>query len=170
MKSRDELIADLKHNTLRLKMAIREVPDYDFNTPPKEGAWSVAGILEHLFRSEFGIPKLFKGEASPVEDRPADAKVAEFISTFVESDKKYQSFEQINPTETAKNKEELLGRFVDLRDREIALLQNQPLDEVCHLYPHPIFGHLTRYEWAEFNIIHTQRHLKQIEETAEAVR
>lgn len=52
----------LKENTELLIETVTEVPDSKFNTQPEEGSWSVAQVVEHLYRSEFGIPKLFQGK------------------------------------------------------------------------------------------------------------
>ena len=45
----------------------------------------------------------------------------------------------------------------------IELIGKLDTDELCLSFKHPLFGYLTRQEWARFNIIHTQRHLTQIQ-------
>lgn len=153
----------LKENTELLIETVTEVPDSKFNTQPEEGSWSVAQVVEHLYRSEFGIPKLFQGETQKDIDRAPDAYIEQMRKQFLESDRKMEASGIILPTEEEKSKEELIAKFELNRTKITELIGKLDPDELCLMFKHPIFGYLTRQEWAHFNIIHTQRHLGQIQ-------
>lgn len=153
----------LKENTDLLIETVTEVPDSKFNIQPEEGSWSVAQVVEHLYRSEFGIPKLFQGETQKDIDRAPDAYIEQMRKQFLESDRKMKASGIILPREGESSKEELISKFELNRTKISELIGKLDPDELCLSFKHPIFGYLTRQEWAHFNIIHTQRHLGQIQ-------
>lgn len=153
----------LKENTELLMETVAEVPESKFNIKPKEGGWSVADVVEHLYRSEFGIPKLLQGETQKDIDRAPDAFVEPMRKRFLQSDQKMKASDVILPTEGEKSKKELISKFQQNRMKIIELIGKLDTDELCLSFKHPLFGYLTRQEWARFNIIHTQRHLAQIQ-------
>lgn len=153
----------LKENTELLIETVTEVFESKFNLQPEEGSCSVAQVVEHLYRSEFGIPKLFQGETQKDIDRASDAYIEQMRKQFLESDRKMEASGVILPTEEEKSKEELTAKFELNRTKITELIGKLDEDELCLSFKHPIFGYLTRKEWAHFNIIHTKRHLGQIQ-------
>lgn len=160
-----DLKKKLLENTETLIAKVDQVPDSQFNTKPggAEDSWSVADVVEHLYRSEFGIPKLFTGKTEAVADRAPDAYLEDMRKRFLESDKKMKASGIILPEKGEKPKETLISKFRKNR-LEIAKLTGElNLEALCLSFKHPIYGYLTRLEWVHFNIIHTQRHMRQIE-------
>lgn len=153
----------LKENTELLIETVTNIPDSKFNIQPQEGSWSVAQVVEHLYRSEFGIPKLFQGKTQKDIDRAPDAYIDQMRKQFLESDRKMEASGVILPTEEEKSKEELIAKFELNRTKITELIGKLDEDELCLSFKHPILGYLTRQEWVHFNIIHTQRHLGQIQ-------
>lgn len=153
----------LEENTELLIETIAEVTESKFNLKPEEGGWSVADVVEHLYRSEFGIPKLFQGETQKNIDRAPDAFVQKMEKRFLQSEKKMKASGVILPSDEEKSKEELISKFKQNRTKVIELIGELDADELCLSFEHPLFGYLTRQEWVHFNIIHTQRHLGQIQ-------
>lgn len=158
MTLKDQLL----ENTDVLVSAIEDFPDSTFNTKPDQDFWSAADVLEHLYRSEFGLPRLFVGETKTLTDRTPDALVEGMKQRFLESDTKMTASGVILPTSGEKSKQELVATFRKNRERIAQLLDEYPPEELCLKFKHPIFGHLTRMEWVHFNIIHTQRHMRQL--------
>ncbi|MBD3614972.1 MAG: DinB family protein [Gracilimonas sp.] len=160
-----DLKKKLLENTEALIAKVDQVSDSQFNTKPggAEDSWSVADVVEHLYRSEFGIPKLFTGKTEAVVDRAPDAYLEVMRKRFLESDKKMKASDITLPTKGKKPKEALISKFRKNR-RKIAELTGELTPEaLCLLFEHPIYGYLTRLEWVHFNIIHAQRHMRQIE-------
>lgn len=164
-----DLKNQLLENTSILIETVQKVSDSMFNIKPDENSWSVAQVVEHLYRSEFGIPKLFKGETEKKIGRAPDAHVEEMRKRFLESDQKMKASGVILPTDGDKSMDELLSKFQQNRMRMAELIDNSDLNEVCLSFKHPVFGYLTRLEWIHFNIIHTQRHLRQIEKISSEI-
>ena len=158
-----DLKIKLEENTELLIETVSVVPESKFNLKPKEEDWSVADVVEHLYRSEFGIPKLFQGETQKEIDRAPDAFVEKMEKRFLQSDRKMKATGVILPSDEEKSKEELIAKFQQNRRAVIELIEKLDTDELCLSFEHPLFGYLTRQEWAHFNIIHTQRHLGQIQ-------
>lgn len=153
----------LNQNTEALILKIGEIADDQFNVKPDEEAWSPAQVIEHLYRSEFGVPKLFRGETKIEPDRDSGKLIENMRVQFLESDEKLKAKGVILPGNENWTKEELTSKFRSLRE-EIALLIDQlEADEVCISFKHPIYGYLTRAEWIHFNIFHTKRHMQQID-------
>ncbi|MGN8226305.1 DinB family protein [Gracilimonas sp. BCB1] len=142
---------------------VNEFTDAQFNLKPDSDSWSAADVLEHLYRSEFGIPRLFTGETKQLTDRQPDAYLPDMRKRFLESDAKMEASGVILPTEGEKTKENLIGKFRNNRDKIAELIEELPQEELCMKYKHPVFGYLTRMEWVHFSIIHSQRHMKQLE-------
>ena len=156
-----ELIKKFRKNTQQLSDLIDSFSDDQFAMKPSEDEWSAAEILEHLYRSEFGIPKLFNGESNP-SDRDADAYVQKMENALLNYSKKTQAPEFIQPKNSNSDKADLLAKFSTNREKIVrAYLQNSP-NEICLLYPHPFYGSLTRLEWLNFCILHAQRHIHQL--------
>ncbi|WP_103665297.1 DinB family protein [Gracilimonas amylolytica] len=158
-----DLKEQLNNNTEALLSKIGQIADEQFHAKPDDETWSPAQVLEHLYRSEFGIPKLFMGEAEPDPDRDSEAIIEKMRKQFLESDKKYKASGVILPGEEKKSKEELTSNFRSLREKIAVLADQFDSKEVCKAYEHPVYGYLTREEWLNFNIIHTQRHMAQID-------
>lgn len=153
----------LLENTDALITAIEQIPLQQFNTKPEKGSWSAADVLEHIYRSEFGLPRLFVGETKTPNGRAPDENLETMKQRFLNLDQKMKASGVILPTEAEKSREKLVNKFRQNRKKIAQLISELPQEELCLKFEHPLLGHLTRMEWVHFSIIHTQRHLHQIE-------
>lgn len=153
----------LLNNTDTFIDKINEFSDEQFNLKPAPDSWSASEVLEHVYRSEFGIPRLFTGETKEITDRKPDAFVPKMKDRFLKSDKKMKASGVILPTEGNKSKNVLIEKFRNNRKEIGDLIDELSPEKLCLKYEHPVFGLLTRMEWVHFNIIHCQRHIKQLE-------
>lgn len=153
----------LDQNTEALLAKIGEIADEHFHKNPDAETWSPAQVLEHLYRSEFGLTKLFAGETRKDPDRDTEQVIQNMRVRMLENDKKMEARGIILPGNEHKSKEELTSNFRSLREK-IAIMADQYDDkEVCTAFKHPIYGYMTREEWVHFNIFHTKRHMGQID-------
>ncbi len=153
----------LLENTDTFVGKIDEFTDSQFNIKPAPDSWSAADVLEHVYRSEFGVPRLFTGETEQLTDREPDALIPEMKKRFLESDAKMEASGVILPTEGEKSKTSLIEKFRSNRNKIAELLEELPPEELCLKFKHPVFGYMTRMEWAHFSIVHSQRHIKQLD-------
>lgn len=156
-----ELLDKLNHNTELVFTQIEAFSESGFNAKPSEKEWSAAEVIEHLFRSEFGIPKLFRGP-SELPDRAPDLFVSKMEQGLLNLTKKVQAPDTIKPTSGPKSKPQLFSKFKENRNRITEAYLSTSPNEICSLFDHPFYGPLTRLEWIYFCIFHTQRHLHQL--------
>lgn len=153
----------LNKNTEALLSKIGEITEDQFHTKPDEETWSPAQVLEHLYRSEFGIPKLFTGEAKSDPNRDSEAIIEKMREQLLKSDQKLKAKGVILPGSEKILKEVLTSNFRSLRGKIAVMADEFDGKEVCTAFEHPVYGYLTREEWLYFNIFHTQRHIGQID-------
>lgn len=158
-----ELLQPFEENTSQLTNLIHSFSEEDFSKKPSEEEWSAAEVLEHLYRSEFGISRLFSGESAPADRKP-DIRVQKMEASLLNFSKKTKAPEVIQPTKNEQGKAELLASFIKNREKIAqAYSKNEPY-ELCLMYEHPVYGSLTRFEWLSFCILHTKRHIHQLKE------
>jgi hypothetical protein len=135
---------------------------------PVAGCWSTADCAEHLALVEAHIFSLL--QAMP--DRPAAsaeelAKIREkdeFIVKMVSSRRrKIQAPPEAHPANRWPA-HEIPARFLEIRDRTIALASSQDGALHTRVAPHFTLGPLSGYQWLLFIAAHCDRHLKQVEE------
>ena len=152
-----------RENTDNFIQSFIGISDELFVKKPNHGSWSIAEVVEHIYRAEFGTTRLFSGDVTLEPDRDSEAKIKEMHDRFLVSDKPLNAFGAVLPTGENNIKSELIEKIQNNREAVIQLMPAHNLDEVCLKFAHPIFGQLTKREWIEFNMIHVLRHMKQIE-------
>ena len=75
---------------------------------------------------------------------------------------KVQAPSIIQPTAGEKSKDELITKFSAIREELLRNIQTMDNEVICLKYPHPLFGYLTRADWAYSSIYHCQRHIMQV--------
>jgi hypothetical protein len=159
---------DLKKSTHELLSVISGFPEEHFNTVPPDGGWSVGQIAEHLIKIESSTVRLFTGDFKVCERDPEE-KIQIMKDRFLDLDKKMTAHGPIVPDDSPKDKDKVLDKLQDLRQRLTGMIELHDLSEVITSFAHPLFGLLTRIEWIYFNIYHTQRHLTQIQKILKQV-
>jgi uncharacterized damage-inducible protein DinB len=157
----DQYIQNLKE----FIASFEDLDDDAFNLKPDAHTWSVAENVEHIYRAEFGTFKLFNGPKKEAE-HDIDARITELEKLFGDRNRKLTASGPVQPTAGNKVKDEYIRRLTKNREM-VANLLNEGLntEELCLLYPHPVFGELTVREWLYFNMAHAKRHKAQIEGT-----
>lgn len=160
----------LTENTDEFIRRIREYPDELFNKKPDEDRWSASEIAEHIYRSEFGISRLFAGDRKPNDGSGRRISSEKMKAAMLNTDKKVKASGPILPKGTFKNKTDLIDTFKKNREHILDAYSQIDPEEICLNFEHPMFGHLTAAEWLEFAAYHTQRHMIQMEETLSRLR
>jgi hypothetical protein len=142
----------------------------------KDGAWTVAQILEHLRLVEAGVARLIAKragqarEAGLAAERSTESVIPSFDSHRVKLESMVlQSPEAVRPPTEVDHREALAG----LESSRAALraaaaaADGLALGEIKHT--HPILGELDLYQWLIFLGQHEERHRKQIERTLHSI-
>ena len=156
-----------------LRTAFESVPSERREASPAPGAWSPAGIIEHLAIVEGSIGRLISqrvaaGRASGVGPETDESSV---IDTFEHSravrdrTRKIVSGERSHPTQLTSEAawKAFDAAHTDLRSAVVSA-DGLALGKIVH--PHPVFGPLNLYHWIAFVAGHEARHAEQIREAA----
>ncbi|MCC6550018.1 MAG: DinB family protein [Ignavibacteriaceae bacterium] len=166
MKSTEELLTELHESTEKFIRSINEVPEGKLNSKPAPEKWSAGECAEHIILTEMLITRLFRGNGVAAERKP-DEKVSDVAEKFGDTEKKLSAFGPIIPSASEKSKEELLKRFSSNRNMLTEYIKTKDMSELITSFKHGLFGEMTRYEWVQFIIHHSERHRKQMLKAAE---
>jgi hypothetical protein len=128
---------------------------------PFEGSWTPGQVMEHMLKAVAGIPSICMGATQPAQ-RPQDEKTEAIKNLFLDFSIKFKSPDFIEPTETQHDKNQLLAEFKKTEQAFSDMIIGQDLAQLCLDFDLPGFGQLTRYELLHFGLIHTQRHIRQL--------
>jgi hypothetical protein len=168
-----ELLTYLDAQYDALRSAFESVPGDRREASPGPGAWSPAGIIEHLAIVETGIGRLISQRVAAGREAGVAAETEEssVIETFAHAKairdrtRKIVSGERSHPTQMPSDAawKAFDTAHADLRATVVAA-DGMALGEIVH--PHPVFGPLNLYHWVAFVGGHEARHAEQIREVA----
>ena len=130
----------------------------EINIAPYKKGWTPAQVINHLTKSNVSIAKAMSLEGA-VTNRPPDKRVAELRQMFLDYSVKFDSPQFIWPEEGWYDKQLCIKAFSHSIEtlREAASAFN-----LSEAITHPAFGEITKLELLHFIVVHTQRHLRQI--------
>ena len=136
--------------------------DVSINGIPFEGSWTAGQIGDHLLKSYNSYTFLKNNTVETT--RPIDEKCASLSSLFLnfEIKMKAEPTDFNYPTLSPVEKEDLLKNLRSVTSEIIGFAAHNDLGVLCLAVEFPSFGHLTRHEWLHFHTVHTQRHLRQL--------
>ncbi len=148
-----------------LEQAANSVRADFWRVSPGRQAWSAAEVIAHLeiveTRITNGAAKLVSGPPPPVpflKKLHAPPWVVRVRAI------RAKTPTPLDPSLLA-GKDEMLSRLTNLRQRTLALLEeNRSRQLSAYRWPHPFFGSLNFYQWFEMIAYHEVRHAKQIRE------
>jgi hypothetical protein len=163
---------DVQYDTLR--RAFESVPSERRSESPAPGAWSPAGVVEHLAIVETSIGRLISqriaaGRESGIRPETDDSSVMETFAhgraigdrtRRIVSGERAQPTQQLTPDDAWKAFE---AAHANLRSALISA-DGLALGDIVH--PHPVFGPLNLYHWVAFVGGHEGRHAEQIREAS----
>jgi uncharacterized damage-inducible protein DinB len=159
-------IATLIHNMERvndlLVHFLQSVDEPHFNQSSGSGNWSIAQVAEHIRLSNNSVAKVLALKGKQVDRNPAE-RVNELKKMFLDFKSKYQSPDFIVPATKMYDPDFLLH---DLQASMQLIRERMYEDDLDELINHPAFGDISKFEILHFVLYHTQRHLRQIKETA----
>lgn len=140
----------------------------ELNLLPFDNSWTAGQLGEHLYKS-YAVVDTLNGSVRPA-DRPADEKVEQITTLFLNFNIRMESPEGILPRRGTIEKEWLLASLKERISQLKAVIRHKDLTEICLDFIIPEYGEFTRLEWIHFNIVHTQRHIHQLKNIIKKVK
>lgn len=156
-----KLLKQFNETESELLKAVSSFSEEQLNTVPFEGSWTAGQVTEHLLKSKSGIPQLLSGATKSTEREP-DEKVEIIKSIFLDFNSKFKSPDFVLPSDAPHEKQALLNSLKKTWMEINKAANSLDLSEICTSFPFPQLGELTRWEWMNFAIVHTQRHTRQL--------
>lgn len=167
----DELLTRLADHHRILKRAVDSVPPERRSTKPTPDRWSVTEILEHIALVEKRLDRLFASKLAEARTTGLGIEEASlpdlhpFDSTRVlDRSRRVAAGEAVRPTGQLDDEaaREAVERSFEAFCETVRASDGLPLGRIVH--PHPVFGPMNLYGWAEFVAGHEARHAAQIRE------
>lgn len=163
MFDKDNIIADIAKSTNDFGAYIENYSQKELDQEPEKGGWPAGTILAHLILAEELVNQVVAGPGKPGKTRDPGRKVKLMKTTFLNLDKKLTAFGPIIPEEKdSRDKKELMIQFRAGREKFMSLLDEFEVTDICTSFAHPLFGMMTRAEWAYYNYYHCERHYRQL--------
>lgn len=163
--TKENLLSDLDANTDAL---IEQVLNFDpalFEQQPIDQSWSAAQLTEHIYVLDRLIYNILAGETEPAA-RAADEKVATIQAVINNRSRTIIAPDPIVTLGKIKDQQILISKIITARKEIHTVIQTMDLSPICLGFIHKGFGPMTRLEWIEFLIVHSQRHFHQYQRIA----
>lgn len=141
----------------------------EINAIPFEGSWTSGQVARHIIKATSGIKQVCDSNTKKLVENP-EAKVTELNKIFLDLSTKMNSPEFIYPEAKDYDKELLLATIQNIEKDLLDIAENYDLTLTCLNFEMPGFGHLTIYELVSFCVVHTKRHIYQLENIYKALR
>lgn len=158
----EPLIQEIKKTFAELIHVFSKISTHHIDVIPFEGSWTAGQVAEHIVKAVSGMPGLLNAQVEPV-NRPYDEQVSGLKKVFLDFSVKMKSPEFIVPTETKHDQADLLKTFLQLEEEMEAAATTLGLTLLCKATKFPGGDYLTRFEWISFALVHTQRHIHQLQ-------
>lgn len=153
--------------------AVDSIHDADGLVVPP-GAWSVAGVLDHLRLTETSISKLLHVTVSrvPLADRVLETETTSVLhrldpARLSDRDRRANAPASVQPRTDLPVADAIAGLEASRVALRNTLREADGLALGNFSYPHPMFGALDFYQWLLFLGLHESRHACQIRELGE---
>ena len=132
--------------------------DEEINRIPFTNSWTPAQVVVHIILATDGVPD----RNTKASDRAYNANLPRIRPWWQDLNQKFKSPEPLHPDNKSHNKRELLSELRRCRDKDLLIISEKDLTEVCLDLELPTIGLLTRYEWLWFIEMHLRRHIFQL--------
>ncbi|WP_286862465.1 MULTISPECIES: DinB family protein [Sphingobacterium] len=144
----------------RLLKLLLSLSEEQLNFQPTHG-WSAGQLGDHLYKS-YQFVEILNGKTT-VTERPIDQKLDPINALFADDSIKMNAPKAVLPSNEKIDKNDLI-KSLENRVKQIKeTIEASDLSLTCIAFSIPAYGEFTRYEWIWFNIYHTQRHCRQLE-------
>lgn len=140
---------------------LNTLTEQQLNKVPFSQSWTAGQVGEHILKSN--PYSVLEGETSETT-RQIDEHCQTLNHIFLNFDTKLVAdpIAPNYPTSEFIPKVKLLADLNEVNKNIIAFTNQNELGLLCLDFEFPTIGHLTRYEWVHFTIVHTKRHIHQL--------
>lgn len=168
-----ELSSFLTAQREALLSAASSVPRARWSEPPAEGRWSVAQVLDHLYRVETGTARLLakRVTAARAAGHPLETETSSVLHAFDgrgldDRSAPFEAPEIVRPDANA----DAATTLASLQESRASMLESIRLADGLALgsikHTHLRFGEIDLYQWILFVGLHEKRHAHQLAEVA----
>ena len=158
---KNDLVNELFSTKTVLLEAIDGFSDQNFNSVPPVGGWTGGQVAEHVLLSASGVADALNGPVKEA-DRDPEQHVKLLSDIFLNFEMKLKSPDFILPSDAPKDKKNLVHLLGETFDRIIHVAESDNLDVICTTFEMPTLGMLSKKEFIWFTIVHTKRHIHQL--------
>jgi len=158
--NKQDTFNEFHKTTFRLLKLLLSLSEEQLNFHPTNG-WSAGQLGEHLYKS-YAFVKILNGKTN-VTERPVDQKLDPIKILFADDSVKMNAPIAIVPANEKIDKNDLIKSLENRIEQIKQIIETKDLSLTCIDFSIPAYGEFTRYEWIWFNIYHTQRHIRQLE-------
>jgi len=166
--NRKQLLQELDQTEQDFYSTLASLTSDQVNVVPFEGSWTAGQVAEHILMSESGIPETVLGSTEGT-NRPVAQYVPVIESIFLDFTAKYQAPEFIVPSAGPHNRQQLLEAFKAERAAIRDIAAKEDLTLTCTDFEFPQIAKLTRWEWLQFVLCHSKRHVRQLRNISKKV-
>ena len=159
----------MEATTTKFQQTIKELTEMleafsteQLNKIPFPNSWTAGQVGDHLLKS-YGSWEIFKG-GTEFADRQYDENCKLLSELFLNFNIKLiaENSDAIYPSGGYIEKEDLILNIQTISESIISFSSRNDLRVLCLDFEFPTLGHMTRFEWLHFYVVHTQRHIKQL--------
>ena len=162
----DKIVGELEAAAQQLLQLLSSFDQEQVNTAPFDGSWTPAQVGHHLYKSYKGLPQLLQGPVKQTQRDPAQ-NAEQIKNHFSDLETKMKAPEFVVPELQQYDKATLLNNLQHALGQITGAVKTLDLTQTCTAFAFPVYGELTRLEWAYFVIYHTRRHSPQLRKMAE---
>ena len=167
---REFVIEYLEQTRGRVRALAASIPPEQRNARPSENEWSAAELIEHVMVVEKFSQRVIERmltEGTPDESRRGKGahKDRLILDATPARTARVQAPPGFHPEHRWADFDELLREFDATRDRTIELARTAQKDLRVYFAAHPFFKDLDGYQWLLLMGAHTERHVRQAEES-----
>lgn len=159
---KNRLLQDLDTNTTLFLDILDTIPDRKLHAKNDKTAWSIMEVAEHMLMMEETVCHALQGDTRPLDGRGPDAKLPQLESVFLDLQTRTQYRNPENSAVTYADVRKFAADFRANREDIKQALADKDIRQEFAGYEHPHFGFLTGLEWLHYLVVHTERHLHQI--------
>ncbi|HEY0272808.1 MAG TPA: DinB family protein [Chitinophaga sp.] len=158
-----QLLQDLDANTSLFLDILDTVPPFLLHAKNDKTEWSIMECAEHMLIMEQAVTRTLQGPTRPLkDDRAPDSKFSQLEGVFLELQPRLKHERPENSEVSYADVRKFAADFRANREAIKQALAGKNIREEFSNYEHPAFGFLTGLEWLRYLVVHTERHLHQI--------
>lgn len=156
------------NNTLLIVKSLNEQSKAQAEFKPSEKDWSILECAEHIFLVNKNVSKIIA--TPPPTEKSENIKTELFseqkLNILLVSNRAFKvaAPDYVIPNGHFMNVSDAVQNINSIIDKIIFFLNTNDIELEAQLIKHPLLDVMTKVDWIHFMLVHTNRHMLQIEE------